>query len=75
MLAKKRWESESEIIKLRTGLETRDYYKQLIAFIHDDVPKAKIFDGLGQLLVDGQQRRWVKENLLQELVAEIQLRL
>ena len=68
------WEVEPEIIKLRTNLTVERYYQQLVDFISKKVSPTKILDGLGQLLMNDQQRNWVRASLLHELIAQLQMR-
>ena len=63
---------DEEIIKLRTGLSAKDYLEKLTKLL--DTPKIEknILHGLGEVLSD-ERKKWVKNYLLRELVAQIKI--
>lgn len=69
----KQWEPNEEIIKIRTGKSTIDYYKDLIKFIDEKVDKKYMLDGLGEVL-DDKQKNWVKGHLIDDLLFQLNIR-
>jgi len=70
---KKEWEPNEEILKMRTNMNKSEYYKYLIDFINKNVNKNYILDGLGEVL-DEKLKIWVKQNLVDELLFQLQIR-
>jgi predicted nucleotidyltransferase component of viral defense system len=70
----KQWEPNEEIIKIRTGLSKNEYYEKIIDFINARKHRISILDGLGEVL-DKKKKIWVKENLLEELLFQLKIRL
>ncbi len=70
----KQWEPNEEIIKIRTGLNKSEYYEKIIDFINVRKHRISILDGLGEVL-DQKKKIWVKENLLEELLFQLKIRL
>jgi len=68
------FEIKEEIIKIRTGKSTKEYLEFLLEFIPKHTSAGHILDGLGEVL-DEKQKIWVKNNLIQFLLLEIQNRL
>jgi predicted nucleotidyltransferase component of viral defense system len=62
-----------EIIKFRTGLDTKDFYTKLLKYV-DKYDKKNILNGLGEVLNE-DQKSWVKNKLLAELKNSIQIQL
>ena len=65
------FEIKEEIIILRTKKSLRVYLEYLLEFIPKNVASIHILDGLGEVL-DEKQKVWVKNNLVQLLLVEIQ---
>lgn len=63
-----------EIIQERTGMQTRQYLESLIEYIPMHRSKRGLLDQLGQL-IDETQKQWVRENLEDELLFLLQLRI
>jgi predicted nucleotidyltransferase component of viral defense system len=63
-----------EIIKLRTGKDTKAYFAFLIDYIKANVNSNKILDGLGEVL-DPSLKSYYKKNLLPDLILELGLRI
>ncbi len=63
-----------EIIKTRTGKSLKAYLKELIGFIKTGVNKDRMLDGLGELL-DNKRKDWVKQHLINELLALIEMKI
>lgn len=69
----KKWIPSEEIIKIRTGKSSADYFKDLINFIETKVDRKRILDGLGEVL-DERQKNWVKEHLIDDLLFQLKIR-
>jgi len=69
---KQEFDINKDIIKFRTNMSVVSFLKQLKAFISDQVNQAQILHGLGEL-VNYSQKTWIKTNLLDELLFQIQL--
>jgi predicted nucleotidyltransferase component of viral defense system len=67
------FEINEEIIQISMKMSLSEYLKELIVYISKNVNEAKILDGLGKLL-DDKQKSWVKDNLVKELLAQLQLK-
>jgi predicted nucleotidyltransferase component of viral defense system len=64
----------NEIIKIRTGKDTAEYFKELIVYIEKTIKnKSSVLEGLGEVL-DQKQKEWAKTNLLQQLIFELSIR-
>jgi len=63
-----------QIIKLRTKQNTQQYLTTLKAYIKKSISPTGILNGLGELL-ESSQKQWVKQNLLDELTFQLQLRI
>jgi len=63
---KNNWDFNKELIKLRTGLNYKDYLKKCIEVVKK-VNEKYILQGLGEIL-DEKQKVWVKKNLKKELL-------
>jgi len=63
---KNNFEFNKEIIKLRTGMDYKKYFKKCILIIKK-INEKYILQGLGEVL-SGQQKIWVKKNLKKELL-------
>lgn len=56
-----------EVIRARTGLAVKEYFKTLIDYVPKNIPQNGILHGLGDLL-DQKAQKWAKENLVKELL-------
>lgn len=56
-----------EIVKERTGLNTKEYFKKLIDFIPSHVSEHGILYQLGEVLSESK-KDWVRRNLINELL-------
>ena len=63
-----------QIIISRTNNSTIDYLTSLKKHIQKNINPSGILNGLGELL-DQSQKEWVKANLLDELIFQIQLKI
>ena len=70
----KRFEINEEIIKLRTGKTTKEYFAELIAFLEKKVTDNNILEGLGELLTE-QQKNSVRATLKRDLLFDLRSRL
>lgn len=61
------WQWSEEIIKLRTGLTSKDYIKKMIDFL-ESKRNVNILDHLWEVLLNNKQKYFVKNNLLDELI-------
>jgi predicted nucleotidyltransferase component of viral defense system len=61
------------LIKERTGKNTYNYLNFLIDFINKTYNAKNILQGLGEI-IDGKQKLWVKEHLIDEVINEINKR-
>jgi len=68
------WEPNEEIIKIRTGQSKTEYFKNLIEYINKNANEKNILDGLGEVL-DEKQKHWVKNNLIEELIFQLNIRI
>lgn len=73
-LLKKMTPIHAEIIHERTGKSLPEYLEFLLSYIPDNVDRRHIVDGLGELL-SGPQKDRVRDHLLDELLAQLQIRL
>lgn len=55
------------IIKIRTAMPTKKYFKALVSYIPAHLNKSGILHGLGDLL-DEEQKKWIKDHLVNELL-------
>lgn len=64
-----------EIIKIRTGKSTKQYFEDLLTYIERyGKTSHSILEGLGEVL-DEKQKIWVKDSLLQKLMFEFKIRI
>lgn len=70
----KQFDINEEIILLRTGLSTNEYFADLISFIEQRVTDSNILDGLGGLLTD-QQKDSVKATLKRNILFDLKSRI
>ena len=63
---------DDEIIRLRTGLSTREYLERLAESLSAPQIGKNILHGLGEVLSE-KRKNWVKDNLVRELVAQIKI--
>jgi len=63
---------DGEIIRMRTGLATEEYLKELMALLDRDEVGKDVLYGLGEVL-DDKRKAWVKNNLVRELKAQIMM--
>ncbi len=70
----KSFEINEEIVKMRTNLSVKEYLLELHKFISHTMKDKKILDGLGELL-DSHKKTWVKEHLVAELLAQLELKI
>lgn len=63
-----------EIIQLRTKKTLKEYLQEVRIFVQKEVDQKHILQGIGELL-DVKQRQWVKEKLINELLAHIDLKI
>jgi predicted nucleotidyltransferase component of viral defense system len=70
----KGFDIDEEIIKLRTGKTTQEYFADLIPFIEQRVTSNNVLDGLGELLTD-QQKDSVRATLKRDVLFDLNSRL
>jgi len=63
---KNHWEFNKKLIKLRTGIDYKEYLKKCIKRIKT-VNERYILQGLGEIL-DEKEKNWVKKNLKREIL-------
>ncbi len=63
-----------QIIATRTKRTTKEYLNDLCQFLSKNITPNKVLDGLGEVL-DEEKKQWVKKNLLNELIFEMQMRI
>jgi predicted nucleotidyltransferase component of viral defense system len=70
------WNIDDEIIKLRTGLETKEYLQALVGKLEDnhDSIQQFILNDLGGMLSQ-DRRNWVRQNLLDSLKRQFLIRI
>ncbi|PIR58710.1 MAG: hypothetical protein COU69_04075 [Candidatus Pacebacteria bacterium CG10_big_fil_rev_8_21_14_0_10_56_10] len=68
-----RFEINQEIVFIRTGKTVAEYLAELAVFIKKSLKKTSVLHGLGELL-DEKQKTWVKEKLVSELLAHIEMK-
>jgi predicted nucleotidyltransferase component of viral defense system len=73
MLNKVSWDPDEETIKLRTGMDTVSYYRELVKFIDTKAIRKNILFGMGEVL-DDKQKIWVKNHLVDELKRQLLIR-
>lgn len=61
---------DEEIIKLRTGKTTKEYFANLVTFIEEKVTDNNILEGLGELLTD-QQKNNVRATLKRDILFDL----
>ena len=69
---KNNFEINEKIIEMRMNKTAKEYIKDLVPFIRENVSPHDILQGLGEL-VDSKQKIWIKEKLLKELKFNLQL--
>jgi len=69
---KNNFEINEKIIEMRMNKTAKEYIKDLVPFIRENVSPHDILQGLGEL-VDSKQKIWIKEKLLKELIFNLQL--
>ena len=72
-MLKKNFETDENIVKLRTGKTLKKYFKYLASFIEKNTNPHHILQGMGELL-NVKQKTWGKKSLKKELVMELRLR-
>ena len=70
---KKSIDIDEKIIEIRTNKSPKEYFKYLINYIPKMVTPSTVLHGMGDLLSE-QQKKWVKEKLVQELIFELSIR-
>ncbi|MCL5113166.1 MAG: nucleotidyl transferase AbiEii/AbiGii toxin family protein [Patescibacteria group bacterium] len=70
----KQFDINEEIIKLRTGKTTKEYFKELVTFLEKEVTDNNILEGLGELLSE-QQKKSVRATLKRDLLFDLKSRL
>lgn len=70
----KRFKINEEIIQARTGKSLLEYLQTLEQYIQNKVDKRRVMQGLGELL-DEDKKQWVKDKLIDELAAQIRLKI
>ena len=70
---KENWKINKEIVKERTGRSLGNYLKQCIEII-EAVNQKRILAGMGELL-DEKTKNWVKQNLKEDLLFLLKLKL
>lgn len=66
----KQFDINEEIIKMRTGKTTKEYFAYLIDFIEKKVDPSAILEGLGELLGE-EQKDHVKATLVRDLLFDL----
>lgn len=69
-LFKNNFNFNEAIIKERTQKNTREYLTFLKKFINKNISEKNILHGIGEL-VDEKQKDWIKKNLKNELISQI----
>jgi predicted nucleotidyltransferase component of viral defense system len=69
---KNHWPIDASTVKFRTGKELSSYLKSLARVLRTNPPK-QLLDGIGEL-IDEKQKKWVKTNLVEELLYFLELR-
>lgn len=60
------WPIDEKIILVQTGKNKKQYFKEIIKFLEKN-KMINILQGIGEL-VEPKQKRWIKENLIKELI-------
>lgn len=60
------WNSNKEIVELRTGMDFKKYLKDCIKKV-EEIDERYILQGLGEIL-DEKHKNWVKQNLKKDLL-------
>ncbi|NCO11963.1 nucleotidyl transferase AbiEii/AbiGii toxin family protein [Candidatus Pacearchaeota archaeon] len=68
------FEISNEVIKFRTNKNTKEYLLELMGYIKNNVNKSSILQGMGELISE-KQKHWVKTKLINELLAQIQMKI
>lgn len=71
---RKHWDISEEIIKHYTNKSVKEYLLDCIKFV-EQVENKHILKGLGELLNDEKQKAWVRDNLKNEVLFQLKLRL
>lgn len=73
-LLSKGWEINEEIVRLRTKKDIKGYLSEVVDLVKTRVTSKQLLPDLGEVL-DDKGKQWVKEHLLDELSALLQLRI
>lgn len=68
------FDADEEIIKLRTGKTTQEYFADLVTFIEEKVTANNVLEGLGEFLTD-QQKNSVRATLKRDILFDLKSRL
>ncbi len=71
---KNMWNFNEKIISVNTGKNINDYLRYAIKFIEKNVNESNILNRLGEL-VDESKREWLKKNLKNEVLKELEVRI
>ncbi len=61
------WHFNEDIIRLRTGMEAKEYLAHAVQFVEKHVDDTHVLEGLGVLL-DEKKRAWARANLKREVI-------
>ncbi|MDR1196707.1 MAG: nucleotidyl transferase AbiEii/AbiGii toxin family protein [Candidatus Nomurabacteria bacterium] len=70
----KMWSPNPALLKARTGLSEKKYYKKLAEFLENDEAQRNILFGLGAVL-SSKQKAWVKNHLVDSLRTQLLIRI
>lgn len=70
----KMFDINEEVIKIRTNQSLLEYLRKLEIYISTKVDRRGILHGLGEL-VDEKKKHWVKNNLIDELLFQLRLKI
>lgn len=69
----RRWPLNHAILERRTGMPSRKYFKQCVAFV-EKLNERRLLSGVGELL-DEKQKTWAKANLKKDVLFLLKARL
>lgn len=63
---KNNWDVNKEMVKLRTGIDLKEYFKGCIKKV-EKIDERYILQGLGEIL-DEKQKHWIRKNLKKDIL-------
>lgn len=63
---KNNWDVNKEMVKLRTGIDLKEYFKGCIKKV-EKIDERYILQGLGEIL-DEQQKHWIRKNIKKDIL-------